>query len=255
MWYRREARELFAALDTQGLRLFLDNLAVLPKIEYHAEEVLYLIAERAPEDVLDFFVRRMSHEANKDRETGREFDAIPYEFHKLQAPLSKAAQAAIRKVRDYFDSDRYLFEFRGARLLSNIFPESSADFEAELLSMIRSGSESDHEFVLGILRNYRGEEFVRVLCKEIVRAMAADTPLQTHVVIALQTTGVVSGEFGIAEAYDRKRREVLDWLEDPDEKVRNFARRYIEDLEKMSESERIRAEEDIALRKFRYGEE
>jgi hypothetical protein len=48
------------------------------------------------------------------------------------------------------------------------------------------------------------------------------------------TTGAVFGEFGMAEAYERKRREVLGWLEDPDEKVREFARWYMQGLEKMS---------------------
>jgi hypothetical protein len=255
VWYRREAREVFASLESDGLKVILDNLTALPKIEYHAEEVLFLIAERAPEEVIDFFVRRMSMDKRADQKSEREFEAIPYEFHKLQAPLSKVAHAAVGKVREYFASDRYLFEFRGARLLRNIFPESSAAFEMELLKAIRNGEESDHEFALAVLRNYRGEEFVRRLCKEIVRLMPADSPLRTHVAIALETTGMVSGEFGMAEAYERKQREVRDWLEDPDEKVREFARWYVQDLETMSEAERKRAEEDIALRKFRYGEE
>jgi hypothetical protein len=60
VWYRREARAVFASLESDGLKLILDNLLALPKIEYHAEEFLFLIAERAPEDAIDFFVRRMA---------------------------------------------------------------------------------------------------------------------------------------------------------------------------------------------------
>jgi hypothetical protein len=256
IWYRREARELFASLGPDGLDLLLGNLAVLPKIDYHAEEVLFLIAERAPEKVVDFFVRRMADDTKRrDKKSAEDFEAIPYEFHKLQTPLSRVAQTAVGKVRGYFDTDPYLFEFRGARLLHNIFPQSSEDFESELRKTISHGSETDFEFVLDILRNYRGEEFVRILCKDIVRAMPADSPLRTHVAIALETTGVVTGEFGMAEAYERKQREVSDWLEDPDEKVRDFAKWYVQGLESMSKGERRRAEEDITLRKFRYGEE
>ena len=208
-----------------------------------------------PEEVIDFFIKRMSADSKAERQARRVFEAIPYEFHKLQVPLSKVAHAAVAKVREYFESDRYMFQFRGARLLRNIFPQSSTDFEAELLSVIRKGTETDCEFVLGVLRNYRGEEFVRTLCKEIVRLIPADSLLRTHVAIALETTGVVSGEFGMAEAYERKQGEVRGWLEDPDEKVREFAKWYVQGLEKMSETERKRAEEEIALRKFQYGEE
>jgi hypothetical protein len=47
---------------------------------------------------------------------------------------------------------------------------------------------------------------------------------------------------------------VLEWLTDPDERVQDFAKRYVADLERMRDTEQKRAEEDIALRKFRYGE-
>jgi hypothetical protein len=88
----------------------------------------------------------------------------------------------------------------------------------------------------------------------VVRVIDPSGPLRRRVAIALQATGVVSGEFGMAEAYTCKREELLDWFDDPDEKVRQFAERYVADLEKMSAAERLRAEEDITLRKHRYGE-
>ncbi len=58
----------------------------------------------------------------------------------------------------------------------------------------------------------------------------------------------------MAEAFEMKAEEVGDWLDDPDEKVRAFAKLYIEQLEKMSVAERRRAEERIELRKHQYGE-
>ena len=59
----------------------------------------------------------------------------------------------------------------------------------------------------------------------------------------------------MAEAYERKRLEALDWLQDPGGQLRAFAAKYIADLESMRDSERARADESIALRKFEYGEE
>ncbi len=105
-----------------------------------------------------------------------------------------------------------------------------------------------------MLRNYHGELFTHILSKEIVKAVDAGSSLLNEVAIALETTGVVSGEFGMAEAYERKKQEIADWLSDPDEKVRAFATRYTSDLEHMRDSETKRAEEGIALRKHRFGE-
>jgi hypothetical protein len=140
-------------------------------------------------------------------------------------------------------------------LLKNIFPGFSEELEAELLQLVLEGSDSNLEFVIGILRNYQGEPFIHRLCKEIVKKTDSGNPLLNEVSIALESTGIVSGEFGMAEAYERKREEVLEWLSDPNERVKAFAKRYIADLEQMRDAEIKRAEEGIALRKFRFGED
>jgi hypothetical protein len=254
-WFRGEAKQLLTELDTESLRHVLDNLRTLPKIEFHAEELLAVIAQREPEMVIQFFCERIAGEDAGGLRAPGEFEAVPFQFHKLQHPLAKIPAVAVRAVFELFVADRTLFGFRGARLLVNMFPGFPPEFETELLRLVREGGELQFEFVLGILRNYHGEPFVHRLCKEILKAIPADSPLRTEIAIALETTGVVSGEFGIAEAYERKRLEVLDWLKDTDERVQKFAKAYIEDLERMRDGERKRAEEDIALRKFRYGEE
>jgi hypothetical protein len=252
-WYRPEARALLSSLGDSARRVLLGNLRVLPKIDYHAEEILSVIAERWASEVIDLMVERLDHEIDA-KEVNADYEAIPFEFYKLHESLSDIAVEAVAKVRAQFDRDRELFEYRGARLLSNIFPRSSAEFESALLELIRRGQPLDLEFVLGVLRNYHGEGFVRQLTKEVVRRVDEGDPLLTSVSIALLTTGMVSGEFGMADAYARKREELRDWIEDPDSKVKHFAESYIADLEKMVTAERARAEEQIALRKHRYGE-
>ena len=87
-----------------------------------------------------------------------------------------------------------------------------------------------------------------------MKAVDSDSSLLNEVAVALETTGVVSGEFGMAEAYERKRQEVLDWLSDTNDKVKAFAKRYVADLEQMRDAQTRRAEQDIALRKHRFGE-
>jgi hypothetical protein len=245
---------MFSKLDEDVIDRVLDNLLVLPAIEYHAEEVLAVIAQRTPEKVIGFFCRRTEFERDKG-DSEAEFEAIPYEFHKIQEPLSRAPHAAVNLVLKQFQSDSSLFTFRGARLLRNIFPTVTGEFEAELLNLVRQGGELNLEFVLSVLRNYHGEPFVHRLCREIVTSIPSDSALRNEVAIVLETTGVVSGEFGMAEAYERKRKEVLDWITDPDERVQSFAQWYVAGLERMRDAERKRAEEDIALRKFQYGEE
>ena len=124
----------------------------------------------------------------------------------------------------------------------------------ELLKMVRSGGDDNIKYVLAVLRNYEGESFIHGVCKEIIMAVPEESPLLTEVAVALMSTGVVAGEFGMAEAYERKANEVRDWLTDPDEKVKAFAESFIDQMAKMSAAERRRTEEQIELRKHQYGE-
>lgn len=249
-WYRREARVLIGELDPTGIDLVLSNLLNLKQIDYHAEEILYLLAEREPLKVLNFLCLRLS------RETGSSslFDAIPFEFHKLNQPLSKIPRDAVRTVRATYDGNYGMFIYRGARLLHLIFPDFPEPFQSELIQLLATKDSTDIEFVLAILRNCEGEPFIHRLSKEIVRVLQEDSELRTEVAVALESTGVVTGEFGLAEAYEQKKKEVQGWLDDPDERIQNFAKWYIGTLEQASIAERKRAEEEIALRKHRYGE-
>jgi hypothetical protein len=254
-WFRRELKDVLPSIEPRAIDVLLRNLKCLRKIDYHAEELLYIIAQRAPDKVLEYLCERLDRDARDSTEPSGAFEAIPYEFHKLNEPLARIPGLAVRSLRDSYVGDYSHFIYGGARLLSNIFPKFSDEFEAELLKQVQEGSERSLEFVLAVLRNYRGQSFIHRLCKEIVKSIPVDSKLRTEVAIALETTGVVTGEFGISEAYERKRLEVLDWLTDADERVQAFAKWYIADLERMRDGERKRAEEDIALRKFRYGED
>ena len=103
-------------------------MLVLKKIDYHSEEILYLIAFRDPGLVLGFFFDRFRHELITG--TGKsDFEPIPYEFHKLQEPLSKDAKAAVNVVSALYDGNYGMFIFRGARLLRVIFPEFQEDLQ------------------------------------------------------------------------------------------------------------------------------
>jgi hypothetical protein len=255
-WFRKEARDLFATMDNDEVDHVLGNLILLPEIDYHAEEVLFSFAQRNPEQVVRFLMDRVAIELEqRSDDDRRSYSAIPFELYKLQEPLSKIPEAAVRNVLEQFRVDSTLFTYFGARLLKNIFPTFSGGFEAALLQLVRAGGDSNLEFVTGVLRNYHGEPFVHRLCREIVKTVDSESPWITEVEIALQSTGVVSGELGFAEAYESKRQEILDWLSDPNDRVKTFATRYVADLERMRDAETKRAEERIALRKHRFEED
>jgi hypothetical protein len=255
VWYRKEATEMFSAFSTDERREVLKNLRLLPQIDYQAEEVLAAIAEREPSLVVEYLCDRLYAPHAVAEKADYDYEELPYQFHTLQDSLSKDPQAIVAEVLARYSADDSLFEFRGAKLLQAIFPQFPESFQSALVILVRDGDEKGLEFVAGVLRAYSGEAFIQLVAKELIKRLPRSSPLINELEIALMSTGVVSGEYGMAEAYERKRSEVLDWLQDPDERVRTFAVKHVNKLQAMSESERRRADESIAVRKFEYGEE
>lgn len=258
IWFREEAKKLLAELSPNERSEVLENLRLLPQIDYQAEDVLAVIAEREPRDVVEFLCARLYEPdehaqavAEKDKV---EYEELPFQFHKLQDPLSNYPKMVVQKVLDCYRKDSSLFEFRGAKLIQIIFPQFSEKLQGVLVRLVRDGGDAELDFVAGVLRAYSGETFIHPVARELIKRLPPGNPLVTEVEIALQSTGVVSGEYGFAEAYERKRLEVMKWLQDPDDRIQNFAVKYISELEAMRDSERARADESIALRKFKYGE-
>lgn len=259
IWYMKEVTEMVGEFSPAELRELLRNLRLLPQIDYQAEDVLAAIAKREPSSVVKYLCDRLydpnAAVAAVAEKAGYDYEELPYQFHTLQDSLSKDPKAVVAEVLDRYSTDESLFQFRGAKLLQAIFPHFPADFQAELVRLVRDGGEKGFEFVADVLRAYDGEAFIQPVAKELIKRLPRSSPLINEVEIALMSTGVVSGEYGMAEAYDKKRSEVLDWLQDPDERVRTFAARYVTELQAMSDRERRRAEESIAVRRFEYGEE
>ena len=98
----------------------------------------------------------------------------------------------------------------------NITGHASSSCDRRLLKLVQTGDIADCEFVLAILRNYEGQPFIHKVSKEIIKQLPPESPFRTEVAIALESTGVVMGEFGLAEAYERKKTEVQGWITDPD---------------------------------------
>lgn len=250
-WIRKQRGDILSDMEVAEHKAILDNLFWLQEVDYHAEEILCVIAKQSPELVIQFFCNRILKE--KDEEDKNKYDAIPFSFDKLSEPLSQHPMQAIDAIQDIYDGNYGLFIYHGARFLKNIFPSFPPEFQQKLLEVIQSKEEKDLLFVMSILRNYDGDPIIHNICKEIVNLLPDGSNLTNELSIILQSTGVVSGEYGFVQAYKQKIEDIQPWLQDQSPRVKEFAQNYIVSLEKSIEYETKRADEDIALRKHHYG--
>jgi hypothetical protein len=73
--------------------------------------------------------------------------------------------------------------------------------------------------------------------------------------ISIDSVGVTSGEFGLAEAWRARKESLREWLTDERPAVKAFAEKHIAQLDRMVASERCRSESRREMRKRDYEED
>lgn len=253
--FQRSFPVFIAALDEPSINLILSRLLKCNDVSYEIEEILRPIAATHPEKIVSFFAQRRKHESqvrNKEVWPSR-YDAIPFQFHELHDELGKHPALVFNAIYEWFSEDT-LWAWEAARLLANIFQGLPPNFETMLMDKVRNGTEKDTLNVLSILKEYDGDTRIHDVCKEAIKRFPESKDVRTAALIALDATGVVSGEFGFRDAHLRKKEETASWLKDADAGVRAFAEYYQNYLASRIERETTDAERDIAIRKKIYGE-
>ena len=250
VWFQPKTGKFFSTLSEETARLLLINLVFFPNFDYQLERIIQQIAASYPALVWDFLGERLIHE--KDKGEGERYKAVPFAFHGLGNELGQNPTLAIAAGRLWFSRDSSLFRFKGGRLISRVFPTCPRAFGEGLADLVTNGSESDVEFVMGIVQNYQGEETIHEVLKRIITRFPDDKLKLSAMKISFDNTGVVSGEFGMVEALCAKRAMLEPWRSDERPEVKNFAAIHIHELEQRIAAEQRIAEHDREMRRLNY---
>jgi ppGpp synthetase/RelA/SpoT-type nucleotidyltranferase len=254
VWYQNQATTFFPELSHEHTDLVLANLVEAPRIDAHIERILSVAAKARPEPVWRFFGLRLV-KAHGDDKADR-YEAIPYQFFDLQKQLSQVPEFAIDLARTWYEPDRRaLFQFEGGRLLYAAFPDFPDAFGTKLRQIASDGTTEDIGFVLSILWNYNGDPRTHEVMKTVAAKLSEDDTRIVELEGCLFATGVVSGEFGIADAYRRKKAEIASWLEDESPRVRSFAEKAIRNLDLRVAADHRRAEQHREMRRREFDRE
>ncbi|MFZ5994393.1 MAG: hypothetical protein ACOYU4_05360 [Thermodesulfobacteriota bacterium] len=247
VWFRKPS--ILDALAGKDFDAVLNSLIYVPAIDFHAEEILSSVAEKYPKRLIWFFKERVSKQLHKQKE--ERYDAIPFQFYKLNKLLQKHANIVIRAIIDWYSEKDWLFQWEASHLLQTIFPSFDKSLESEMINLIKKGRDKNAKNVISVLRAYKGEPFLHGVCKEFIKAYHSDKYMKEMFII-LSQTGVVSGEYGFVEAYKAKRQEIQVWKKDKNKSIRSFVKKYEAYLDRNIAHEQKRADEDIEMRKRRY---
>jgi hypothetical protein len=183
------------------------------------------------------------------------YEDIPFQLNELVQPLGTDPSFAVDTVRSWYAEDHRLFQYRGGKLLHNVFPGFNSELGTKLISVVQEGTDEAINFVLTILRTYQGQPALHDVCKEVVDKLPDDDSRLNEIEVILESTGVISGQFGFVQEYQRKKDEVTPWLSDQRPKVRAFAERYQRTLDRSIAAEQRRSETNYELRRREWPEE
>ncbi|HXK28359.1 MAG TPA: RelA/SpoT domain-containing protein [Candidatus Binatia bacterium] len=239
--------------DQQATRV-LAHLVSRSTIDMQLDQLLLAIGKAHPEKLIDFFGARVRRERElKTDPEAAKYDAIPFRLHAAERVLKILPDYLLSSMRTWYREDDELFSLRAGRFARSIYPKITAELAASFMRVVEVDGSEDLAFVLETLERFDGAEETRPIYKAIIQRLPIGDPLLRDVSIGLNATGVVSGEFGFVEAYKAKRAIIASWLEDRDEKVRQFATHQVAQLDRMIASEQRQAEESLELRKRTYG--
>jgi hypothetical protein len=214
----------------------------------NGEAMLAVIAGEHVQAVIHLIGRRFQHE----RETGDfRYEDLPHGLHYLRKPLAAAPVEIVAAARQWFDDDPSFSQFRGGRLIAELFPTLEHPLYPLLYSQVEQGREGI-DFALSVLRAYEGEKFLHPLLRAIVSILPADDELLRIVEIVIDTSGVLVGEYGSVEAQQARKTLVAEWESDENEAVRAFAANFVKSADNQLAMERRRADRSVALRKIDY---
>jgi hypothetical protein len=255
IWYSRELRNIIEEFDSDERAELLTALMTLPQLNYQAEEILFHVAKSEPEGVLKYLLSRVAKERTQRHDSNTEsYEAVPYRFHKLSDVLASQPAALVAGLRSEFDAEKQgLFAYRGARLAKSVFPSFEPQLQSELLKMLTGSDARDIAFVVAILQSYGGCPAILEIVREIVKVAQERSETWSGLAATIENTGAVWGAYGIAEAFERKKAALEPWKEDENARVRAFAEWLTVSLDRMIISERVRVDEETALRKYKYG--
>ncbi|MBA7527310.1 hypothetical protein ES705_19486 [subsurface metagenome] len=235
------------------IELLKEKMVELFKIDWRIQELLLAIGDcYGLKAVLDVFMKRIEKDIERKEKTGWEsgerYEAIPYHFN---PDLNKfmVEHPDYEKVTRGWTAKMTTNWSIYNRHVGNFLRKVEKGFDKVLTSLIQKG---DDENLMKAARAMQSIDSVNFdICLEIIRRTDNEKIIKL-VGANMYSTGVVSGEYGISEAYEKKAEQLKKYLANDSERVRIFAKRMIKSFLESAKRERQQADEEKQLRRIEF---
>jgi len=223
------------------------------RLDHRDKDLISFYAKDNPFGLIDFFRKRIGiyKKIKRDIFTSH-YDAVPYHLEDIGKVLSNHPdyRQVIRKIiYEWVLNEDYLLREEGKHLLLELSPNLSQTLRDEIISLIRCGNKKKIVAIVGALREYQGSPIIDDICKEALRVSRDNKDVKRAVATAIYSTGVVTGEFGMRDAYQRRLTRMQEWSKDRNRYVKQFAIEFSKSLAIDIDRETKRVTEQELIRK------
>ena len=244
----------YEQLSEKGLQAYQDWLVSVPDLSWEEQNLLQALGEKSMDFVFDVFLKRIEREQKKKPEGTKRFldaeryDSIPYHLNPELVQQLTASNEFLKHMEQWVMKMTPKWSVYNWNV-SKFLQQMGAPYEKILLSLIERGDKKSIDQAVQLLDKFDGAHINAAV--EIVRRTENKSILD-HLSGMLYSTGVVSGEDGIARAYEAKAKDFEKYLKDENERVRKFAEKMIKGLNESAASDRKRNAEERQIRKIDF---
>jgi hypothetical protein len=237
-------------LAGETVNFLAGKLIEMPDLDWEMQDLLLKTGHiKGCRFVMDLLMKRIRlYESLREAHAEEHYEPIPFHMDpQLQQFISEDSEYKniMAEWLGSMTAEWSIYNWEVSRLLHTI----KRDSDEILLTLIEKGDDFSLDRAATAMHSMEGSSIK--LSIEIARRTDNEDILR-KVSTNLLSTGVVSGEYGIAIAFENKAKELEQYQSDSSERVRRFVSLTVHDLREAAKHERQRAEESMQLRRIEF---
>lgn len=240
----------FKKWSKPGIEFLKEKLIQLDVLDWQTQGMLLELTDNPIKIILDIFMGRIQR--NKKEKGGNRYEEVPYDFNpdlqKYLAGHDKYITEMVKWLKNMELDINSLYNWHVSHFIQRI---DGASFATILMKLIESENKDSLKKAAYALDTFEGADFG--ICFEIVKR-TDDKNILDHLAGVMSSTGIVSGEDGLARAYDSKANNLKEYLKSKDKRVKTFATEMKRSFEERAQKERQRSSIEKKTRKIEFEE-
>lgn len=237
-----------------GINFIKKELIEVADLDWHIQQILLDMGEQDLNLILDVFMGRIKkNDETKSKRRNFEdytrYEAIPYHFNEKLSSFIKDHPKSKKIISKWFEKATVNWSTYNWDV-SHFLERVGISRKEVLMPLIKTGTDTNLKKAANLMTSLDGGD--PELCMEIVRR-TDNKKIHSKVYSLLYSTGVVSGEDGLARAYEAKAKNLEKYNKDKSTRVRKFVEEMTKSFTASAELEYKRAQEEKQLRKIEFG--